>query len=97
MKEPSISMGTLEELVEIETDKATERLLRRHGFTDANLVFKETCGKKYLLMSKKVIDYAEAHKETLKKEVQDAIDEAVVRAMETGLEIIRLQKLGGRV
>jgi hypothetical protein len=97
MNKPSVSLDTLEELVEIESDKAVEIILRRHGFTDTDFVYKEICGKRHLYMNKKVIDYARDHKETLKKEIQDAIDEGFIKAMETGLEIIRLQKLGGRV
>jgi predicted FMN-binding regulatory protein PaiB len=96
MNKPVVSRDALERLEETEQDKAVERLMRKHGFTGADLTYEEIDGKRKLLMNKKVVDYIKTHENIMKSEIQKAMNAASIKALEAGAAIIELQKMGGK-
>jgi hypothetical protein len=81
----------------MERDRAMEKVMRKHGFTETDLSYTEEGGEQRLFISKKAFNYIAAHKNTMKSEIQEAIDTALVKALEAGLAIIELQKVGRKV
>jgi hypothetical protein len=96
MNKPVVSLDTLTRLETIEMNKAVEEVMRKHGFTEADLTYGEVDGERQLLLSKKAIDYVMS-RDFLQKEIKEAINAASIKALETGLKIIELQKLVGKV
>jgi GTP cyclohydrolase II len=92
MNKPSVSLDVLARLAEIEQDKAMERVMRKHGFTGADFYYMEEGGKRQLLIGKKAFDYIKAHKDTMKSEIQEAIDAGIINALNAGVAMINLQK-----
>jgi hypothetical protein len=94
-EEPSVSLETLDQLIEINQGKAIEKLLRKYGFTGFR--YKEIDGKKQLLINREVLiflDHYEKQNKKIRKEIQEALDKGAVEGLEAGLAIIRLQKEG---
>jgi hypothetical protein len=96
MKEPAVSLETLTCLEDMERDRIMEKVMRKHGFTGADLTYDEIDGERRLLISGKALDYMMAHKEFMRKELEEALHTASVKALEAGLTIIELQKIGGK-
>jgi hypothetical protein len=97
MNEPSVSMDALIRLEAMEQDRALEKVLRGHGFGGSDLIYEEIDGEWRLLIGKNVLGYMVAHKGSIKREIEEAFKAATLKALETGLKIIELQKLGGKV
>jgi hypothetical protein len=95
MNKPVVSLETLERLEVMEQDKAMEMVMRRHGFTGADLSYGEVDGERRLLIGRCALDYLTAHKKVMKREIEDAINTGSIKALEAGLTIIELQKMGG--
>jgi hypothetical protein len=97
MNEPVVSLETLTRLEDMERDRAMEKVMRKHGFTSADLTYDEIDGERRLLISGKALDYITAHKESMRKEMEKTSHTASVKALEAGLAIIELQRIGGKV
>jgi hypothetical protein len=95
MNEPAVSLKTITQLEEIEADKAMEKVFRRLGFGDADLTYEERDGERRLLISRKVLDYVKSHKKSMRREIKKASDAAAIKALDTALAIIEMQKIGG--
>jgi hypothetical protein len=95
MNEPGVSMETLCRLENIERDKAMEKVMREHGFTEADLIYSKVDGERRLLLGKKAVKYVKAHPDTIRREFQKAADTATAKALDAALAIIKLQKIGG--
>jgi hypothetical protein len=96
MNEPAVSLETLTRLEDMERDRIIERVMRKHGFTAADLTYEEIGGERRLLISGSALDYVMAHKNAMRREIEEASAAASIKALETGLAIIELQKAGGR-
>jgi hypothetical protein len=96
MNKPSVSLDTLTRLETIEMNKAVEEVMRRHRFTEADLSYGEVDGERQLLLSRKAYNYIMSH-DPVQEEIREAMKAAPIKALETGLKIIELQKLGGKV
>jgi adenine-specific DNA methylase len=87
-------MDALDRLETIERNKAVEDVMRKHGFTEADLTYGEVDGEQQLLLSRKAFTYIESH-DFIQEEMRKAISAATIKALETGMTIIKLQKIGG--
>jgi hypothetical protein len=94
MNEPAVSLEALDRLAKIEEDKAMEKVMRKHGFTETDLNYIEKGGEQRLFISKKAFNYIMAHQEAMKSEIQEAINVTSIKALDAGLAIIELQKIG---
>jgi hypothetical protein len=95
MNKPAVSLETITRIEGMEQDKAVEKVMRRHGFTDADLSYGEVDGERRLLIGGRVLDYFKRHKKIVKREIEDAISAGSIKALEAGLAILELQKMGG--
>jgi hypothetical protein len=89
-------LETLERLEDIERDKAFEKVMREHGFTDADLRYRKVDGERRLLLGKKASEYVKTHPDTIRSELEKASKTASIKALETAFELIKLQKTAGR-
>jgi hypothetical protein len=96
VNEPVVSLETLTKLEGMEMDRIMERVMRRHGFTEADLTYEEIDGERRLLINSRALDYIMAHKKAMRREFKGAKRAASIKALESGLAIIELQKTGGR-
>jgi hypothetical protein len=94
MNEPAVSLEAIVRLTDMEADKAMEKVFRSLGFGDSDLKYEEIDGERRLLISGKVLDYVKSHKKSMRREFERASKAATIKALETGLTIIDLQKTG---
>jgi hypothetical protein len=94
MNEPSVSLETIARLEGMEADKAMEKVFRKLGFGDDDLTYQEIDGERRLLISRKALDYIKSHKKSMKRELEKALNAAAIKALDTGLTIIEVQKIG---
>jgi hypothetical protein len=95
MNKPTVSLDTLTRLEAMERDRALEKVLRGRGFGGSDLIYEEIDGEARLLISKDILCYMAAHKGSIKQEIEEAFKAASIKALEAGMAIIELQKIGG--
>jgi hypothetical protein len=97
MNKASVSLETLSKIEDMELDKSMERVLKEHEFDGGDLSYKEIDGERRLVISQKAVAYILSHKGTMRRELEKAKESAAIKAIEAGLAIIEMQKMGGAV
>jgi hypothetical protein len=87
-------MEAVLEEVDMEADKAMEKVFRSLGFGDSDLKYEEIDGEQRLFISGKVLDYVTSHKKSMRREFERASKAAAIKAVDTAGAIIEMQKTG---